>query len=283
MSTIYANPILFEWLHRPRKIQWELTFGLDIRRQPNIRGEFAVNLAYLDDQGEKWGDTHIKIVGQHYEDYAHWDSVSTFLPVGGSSPSRTFLPNSFTIRSYKDTAPEVTKMIGEVLVTVLLQQVFKLKPYDMAHLKNNLHAPDMCLDIEPKILADIIKNAEQVRTKNENREVAEKVSRAAWDYPLPMECKSRRGTQDRQVREAILQLLEYWRHIPEMSGNGIYAQVDINPVTKIRLHLLIPKESETENIRNIVTGRMEDTDLPQLPEEPTYDQFMAVMGGRLIG
>lgn len=102
MSTIYANPILFEWLHRPRKILWELTFGLDIRRQPNIRGEFAVNLAYLDDQGEKWGDTHIKIVGQHYEDYAHWDSVSTFLPVGGLTPSRTFLPNSFTIRSYKD-------------------------------------------------------------------------------------------------------------------------------------------------------------------------------------
>lgn len=283
MSTNSINPILSDWLHRQRQIQWELTFGLDIRRQPNVRGEFATSLAYLDNQGEKWEDANIKILGQHYEDYAHWDSVSTFLPIGGAIPSRTLLPNPFTIRSYKDTAPGVTGMIGELLVTVLLQQVLKLNPYDMAHLKADMKAPDMCLDIESKVISDILKSAVQIRPKNENKELAKEIDGAVWTYPLPLECKSRRGTQDRQVREAIFKLLNYWRHIPEMAGNGVFAQVDINPETKIRLHLLIPKETERDNIRNILTGSNAGTDLPKLPEEPTYEQFMAVMGGRLIG
>jgi hypothetical protein len=283
MSTIYVNPILYDWLHRSRHIRWELTFGLEPRKLPNIRGEFATNLAYLDDQGEKWGDTYIKIVGQHFEDYAHWSAVSTFLPIEGTVASRLFVPNPFTIRDYKDTAPGVTGLVGEVLVTVLLQNVFKLSPYDMAHLKDDMKAPDMCLDIEPKTITDIFKTAVHVRPKAENLGLAEELNRTVWSYPLPMECKSRRNTSDRQVRNAVLQLLKYWENIPEMAGCGIFAQVDLNPVTKIRLHLLTPKEGEADNVRKIITGKTAGTGLTGLPQKPTYEQFMDAIGGRLIG
>lgn len=283
MSTIYVNPILFDWLHRPRKIQWELTFGLDSRRQPNIRGEFVTNLAYLDDQGEKWGDAYIKIIGQHYEDYAHWDAVSTFLPVDGAMSNSLLIPNPFTIRDYKDTAPGVTGLIGEVLVTVLLQNVFLLNPYDMAHLRDDMKAPDMCLDIDPHVITDIFKSAIHVRPKDENMALADEINHASWSYPLPMECKSRRNTGKRQVRDAILQFLKFWENIPEMAGCGIFAQVDVNPATRIRLHLLTPKASEVDNVRKIVTGMTAGTELPVLPKEPTYEQFMDAIGGRLIG
>lgn len=151
------------WLLRSRSIEWELTFGLSGSRKPNIGGTLKTNLSYLDDQGEKWGDTYVKIVGQHYDDYSHWNNVSTLLPIGGGNSDRLFVPAPFSKRMYKGAAPGVTGLIGEVLVTVLLQTVFRLKPFDMAHLKDDRKAPDICLDIDSSIIANTIRTSVSVK------------------------------------------------------------------------------------------------------------------------
>ncbi len=76
MSSILNNSLMHNWLIRDRKIEWELAL-----------------LSYLDDQGEKWGDSYIKIISQHFDNYAHWDSISTLLPVSGNLLSRSVVPS----------------------------------------------------------------------------------------------------------------------------------------------------------------------------------------------
>lgn len=78
------------------------------------------------------------------------------------------------------------------------------------------------------------------------------------------------------MRNAMLQILEYWRRVPVMAGYGIFAQVDVNPITKLRIHLLIPKTTELDNIRRIIN----DPDI--LPEEPTVKEFDRHIEGRLF-
>ncbi len=277
------NNIMNQWLQRPRHIEWEITLGLSGTRKPNVKGELITNLSYLDDQGEKWGDTYIKIIGQHYDDYAHWNSVSRLLPIGGSSLGKMFVPAPFSKRKLKGAAPGVTGLIGEVLVTVFLQSVLKLNPFDVAHLNDNRKAPDLCLDIEPGIISKLFITGNQVRPKKENILVANDIDKAVWNYPIPVECKSRRNNGDRQVRNAMLQLLEYWRQVPDMAGYGIYAQIEVNPITKIRLHLLAPKPLQITNVKKIITGNIVGTRLPSLPDEPTCSKFKSIIGGRLLG
>lgn len=277
----HGNIAINRWLQRPQHIEWELTVGLNGRRRPNIGGRFITNLSYLDDQGEKWGDTYIKIVGQHFDDYAHWNNISTYLPIGGNTPGRLFVPAPFTQRIYKDAAAGVTGLIGEVLVTVFLQTVLKLNPLDMAHLKDDRKAPDICLDIDPTTIAFFIRSSHPLRPISENQNIANTISRAIWNYPIPLECKSRRENGDRQVRGAMLQLLEYWRNIPDIAGYGIFAQIDVNPTTKIRLHLLAPQQQEINNVRRIICGNVGR--LPALPVKPTYRTFHEMIGVRLLG
>lgn len=283
MSSSGANVVLNNWLLRPRRINWEITMGLSGRRKSNINGEFMTSLSYLDDQGEKWGDTYIKVVGQHYDDYAHWNSISYLLPIGGEHGLPNFVPRQFDKRRFKGAAPGVTGLIGEVLATVFFQQILNLGPYDIAHILDNHKAPDICLDIEPIIISDLFRTAHQNRSRYENNRIAQIIERCIWDQPLPVECKSRRNGGDRQIRSALLQLLAYWRKVPLMAGNGIYFQIDVEPLTRLRIHLLIPREEEIENIRLIVTGNVEDTGLPKLSAEPNFMEFMEKVGGRLLG
>ncbi len=62
MSSILNNSLLYKWLRHDREIKWELTLGINSQRSADINGNFVTNLSYLDDQGEKWGDTYIKII-----------------------------------------------------------------------------------------------------------------------------------------------------------------------------------------------------------------------------
>jgi hypothetical protein len=251
--------------------------GLSGKRIPNIKGTFLTTLSYLDDQGDKWGDTYVMIVGQHFEDYANWNSISTLLPIGGTLATRNFVPSPFTKRSYKGAAPGVTGLIGEVLTTVFLQSVVNLNPFDMAHIMGDRKAPDFCLDIEPQLLSNLFRTSISLRDRAENEAIANHLDGIAWEQPLPLECKSRRENGDRQVRSAMLQILEYWRRVPVMAGYGIFVQVDVNPITKLRIHLLIPKNNQIDNIRRIIN------DSRILPEEPTIKDFNRNIGGRLLG
>lgn len=283
MTLAASNNLLLNWLLRPRQIKWCFVIGLK-RKTPNITGEFITTLHYLDDQGEKWGDTYIKIVGQHYEDYAYWNAVKHLLPVGGSI-TPTFVPAPFRKRQYKSAAPGVTGLIGEVLITNFFQKEFNLSPFDMAHLMDNRKAPDLCLDIEPQLISNMFRNIQQATRlgRIENSMIANIIARANWPEPLPVECKSRRQGGDRQLRSALLQLLEYWRQIPSMAGYGIYAQVDIFPETLIKFHLILPKLNEIDSVRQIITGRTEGTTLPELPIEPTVKEFNEALGGKILG
>ena len=285
MTTLGVNPILQNWILKQREIKWVVTMGLSGKRRPNITGSFNTTLAYLDDQGEKWGDTYVKVVGQHFDDYANWNAVKMFLPIGGVNFSRVLIPSPFVRRRDKGAAPGVTGLIGEVLVTVFLQNVLRLHPFDMAHLLNNskLSSPDLCLDIQPGILAKLFNTAINVRSSNENSRIINILNSISWTYPLPLECKSRRDSGNRQVRAALLQLLAYWRKVPDMAGYGIFAQVDVCPETILRFHLLVPKPSEIQNVRDIIQGKTDGISLPVLSESPTIKEFDKKVGVRLLG
>lgn len=277
LLSLETDHILHDWLKRPRNIEWCITMGLSGIRKPNLRGTLVTTLTYIDDQGDKWGDTYVKIVGQHYEDYAHWNSRKTLFPIGGTPISRKFVPSPFTQRKYKCVAPGVTGLIGEVLTTIFLQNIMKLTPFDMTHIMGDSKVPDFCLDIEPQMIGKLFRTATNVRPKSENEVIANYLDSITWDQPLPLECKSRRENGDRQVRKAMLQILEYWRRVPSMAGYGIFVQVDVCPATKLRIHLLIPNPGEIDNIRTVIN------DQKILPEEPTVKEFEKHIGVRLIG
>lgn len=279
------NSILINWLSKPREIQWFITLGLSGSRKPNIKGSFITTLSYLDDQGEKWGDTYIKVVGQHFDDYAHWNSIRMFLPIGGSGFSKVLIPKPFVRRRYKEAAPGVTGLIGEVLITVFLQNVLKLHPFDIVHLKDNPGhpTPDLCLDIQPNLIVNLFNIAVHLRSISENSRIVSALGSMSWLQPLPVECKSRRDSGNRQVRAALLQLLEYWRKVPSMAGYGVFAQVDLSSNTILRLHLLMPKHSEIQNVRDIILGNITGTLLPALSASPTIAEFNQKVGWRLIG
>lgn len=242
-------------------------------------------LGYLDDQGEKWGDTYIKVVGQHYDDYAHWEDVQQYLPIGGGVTSPVdFIPQQFNRRRYKGAAHGVTGLIGEVLVTVWLQKVLRLAADEMAHLLDNRKAPDICLDIEPSVLSRLIRNGDcETDLVGGNQQIAQRLEAAFWPAPLPVECKSRRGNGNRAVGDALRQLVAYWREVPDMAGYGIFADVQVVPETHIVLHLLAPKDSEALNVRSMVTGQVAGTGLTSLPTTVNYKVFQQFVGGRLLG
>lgn len=273
---------MLKWLRRDREIEWELTLGISSRRTPDISGKFVTSLSYLDDQGEKWGDTYIKIIGQHFDDYAHWDSISTLLPISGNLLSRivvpTFVPIPFSSRTYKGASSGVTGLIGEVLVTVYLQSVLNLGPFDIAHLEDDRKAPDLCLNINPKLIADLFRKYTDSRKATDNNNFADILERATWNNPLPLECKSRLRNGNRQVRKALEQLIAYWRNVPDMAGYGIFAQIDVVPTTKIRFHLIAPKDGEFINVRDIICSSTST-----FPKNPTYKEFNTQIGGKLLG
>ena len=276
------NSLLYKWLRRDREIKWELTLGISSQRSADINGKFVTSLSYLDDQGEKWGDTYIKIIGQHFDDYAHWDSISTLLPIGGNSNSpivaTSFVHIPFSSRTYKGASSGVTGLIGEVLVTVFLQSVLNLGPFDIAHLEDNGKAPDLCLNIDPKLIADLFRNYTDRENATDNNNFANIIERKKWNNPIPLECKSRLGTGDRRVRKALAQIIAYWKKVPDMAGYGIFAQIDVGPTTKIRFHLIAPKDGELINIRNIICNSNST-----FPENPTCCEFNTQIGGKLLG
>jgi len=126
---------------------------------------------------------------------------------------------------------------------------------------DNKKAPDLCLNVNPDQIAQIIE-------ASTNSNLMIKILRnSIWSDPLPVECKSRRGKGDRQLRSALQQLVSYWKHVHDMAGYGIYAQIDIVPETVIKLHFLLPKISEINNVRKIILGDVAGTSLVTLSED----------------
>jgi hypothetical protein len=272
--------LISQWLNKPRTINWAVKLGFNTRKKPLLTGSFSTTLSFLDDQGEKWGDTYVKVVGQHYDDYAHWSQVSQLLPIGGISNNlQTFVPNPFTGRQFKGAAPGVTGLIGEVLVTVFLQKEIGLSPLQIAHLMDNTKAPDLCLDIQPSTLARLF---QKHSTNHSVKTLLTHLNGITWPSPLPMECKSRRDQGSRQIRTALHQLLAYWRQVPKMAGHGIIAQIDVLPQTIINLHLIIPKISELNNVQSIISGQGVQSNL-NLPTDPKISDFDRLLGGRIVG
>ncbi|OME30920.1 hypothetical protein [Paenibacillus odorifer] len=281
MTNTGSNSLVLSWLSKPKIINWSIKLGVNTRKSPIVSGSFTTTLSYLDDQGEKWGDTYVKVVGQHYDDYAHWNHVSHLLPIGGiTNQLQTFVPSSFRGRQYKDAAPGVTGLIGEVLTTTFLQKEVGLKPFQMAHLKGNVKAPDLCLDIQPSMLIPLIQKAKNSSNKNE---LLNTLNNSSWHDPFPIECKSRRDKGNRQIRDALNQLISYWGKVTSMAGFGVIAQIDVIPTTNINLHLIIPKATELINVQKIILGDVRGTNLTPLPINPTISQFNSLLGGRIIG
>lgn len=272
--------MISQWLNKPRTIHWAVKLGFNTRKKPILTGSFSTTLSFLDDQGEKWGDTFVKVVGQHYDDYAHWSQVRQLLPIGGISNNlQTFVPNPFTGRQFKGAAPGVTGLIGEVLVTVFLQKEMGLNPLQIAHLMDNTKAPDLCLDIQPSTLAQLF---QKHATNHSVNTLLKHLNGTTWPSPLPMECKSRRDQGSGQIRTALHQLLAYWRQVPKMAGHGIIAQIDVLPQTIINLHLIIPKISELKNVQSIISGQGVHSNL-NLPAESKISDFNRLLGGKIVG
>lgn len=287
MTTPGSQSLVTQWVQRPRTIHWRLYMGLNPKKKPVLEGSFATTLGYIDDQGEKWGDTYVKVVGQHYDDYAHWNDIQSLLPIGGQGTGTiTYIPSPFTWRQYKGAAHGVTGLIGEVLVTLFLQRELKLKRNELAHLMDGIKGPDLCLDVESAVFVDLLRrpqNDPAIGQRNNTLAGDLEVS-SNWLHPLPLECKSKRQNGgDRSVRDALQQLVAYWHEVKEMAGYGIFAQIDVTPVTMIHLHFLAPQRLEVDNVRKIITNDVAGTTLTALPPNPTYYQFQHYVGGRLLG
>lgn len=281
MTNTGSNTLILQWLNKPRTITWNVKLGVNTRKKPIISGSYTTTLSYLDDQGEKWGDTFVKVVGQHYDDYSHWSQVSQLLPIGGiTNHLQTFVPTPFTGRQFKAAAPGVTGLIGEVLVTTFLQKEINLNPFQIAHIMSNTKAPDLCLDIQPSTLTPLF---QKKLTNTKIQTIINQLNKLTWRNPLPIECKSRRDKGSRQIRAALIQLIEYWRQIPTMAGYGIIAQIDVVPQTVINFHLIMPKPSELINVQSIILGTVSGTTLNPLSNTPKITEFNQLLGGRIIG
>lgn len=286
MATLGEYAILNDWFLQERKIEWTLTFGINSRVKPNIKGDFLCSPLYLDDQGKKWGDTHIRDIGKHYEEYSFWNEVSHLYPIGGHGNTARFEISNYTNRRYKGAAPGVTGLIGEVLVTTFLQKVLMLSPLEIAHLvpSKGTKAPDICLDIQPHVLANLLRDKTSLQFRQSNFQLANILESIVWSEPFPLECKSRRNDVDNHMRSALLQLLSYWDSIPEMSGYGMIAQIDVMPVTRLNLYLLFPKSTEILNVKNIIQTRYIDESNPlNTQRDPKLMDFKRALGGKLLG
>ncbi len=274
MSSNLINIVDQTWLARPRGSEWKLFLGVNSRRsKPIASGKYKVTLNYLDNQGNVWGETYIKAVGQHYDDYSNWTAKQPLLPLAYSSAVPTFVPKPYEGRMFKDAAPGVTGLIGEVVVTTFLQKVLKLNTFNIAHLKSNhtFQAPDFCLDIHPSVISNLLKHSNRSDLINH-------LASSQWLEPLPLECKGRKSLSINHARAALSQIITYWRNVPSMAGCGLFAQIDILPFTVINIHLLLPKISKAQEIRDIVLG---NTSIPTLSEYPTLNEFRRLIGGRL--
>ncbi|WP_042166741.1 hypothetical protein [Paenibacillus gorillae] len=265
-----------QWLLRPINIKWNIKLGLRTNNRSILSGSYNTNLSYLDDQGDKWGETYIKYIGQHFEDYAHWGSIYTYAPLEGRLSRK---PGTFSIREYKDAASGVTGTIGEVLAITFFQNVFGLTAFEMAHLKSSslYQAPDFCLDIQPSQLVAFL-----TRHRFTDLTLHNALTGLHWGDPLPLETKSRRqnnsgGKNPSQIKDGLAQLISYWKRVPSVSGYGLIMQVDVFPRTVLNLHLLIPKKNEINNIMSIINGSG-----TLFPDVITIKEFERIFGGRYV-
>lgn len=275
----YLNKVQQAWFYKPRMITWKLYFGVNTRnyrrRAPIATGQYPVTLSYLDSQGDKWGETYIKAVGQHFDDYSNWNTRQFLYPLGSAtSKVPTFVPLAYEGRFFKEAAPGVTGLIGEVIDTTFFQKILRLRPFDIAHLKssNTFQAPDFCLNIQPNKIADLL-------PASGNSNLKSHLLSLHWTEPLPVESKGRKDLRRNHARDALSQLITYWRKVPEMAGYGLFTQVDLLPNTAINVHVLAPKATEILNVRNIVSGNI----TPALQNNPTLDEFKRIIGVRMFG
>jgi hypothetical protein len=280
--------ILKNWYAKGRKINWALHFGLEKKSVPAITGSFYVTPHYLDDQGEKWGDTHVQDIGKYFDEYSHWFNRQRMHPIGGTDGPPHFEINGFNIRQFKSAAHGVTGLLGEVLVTILFQDELNIKPNNIAFLSvGNEKTPDIVLDIEPSLFSNLIRSksdSSNYRLHKQNLTRASIIDSFNWEEPVPVECKSSRTEHSGDMRKALQQLLSYWSIIDSMAGIGLFAQINVIPTARIDLFLLVPENHQKQlDILRIARRDVWNTSLVRLSEDPLLHEIKEAIGGKFLG
>jgi len=270
MNTGYVKTTTSIWLHFPRVIDWKLYMGK--KRNLIVEGHFQSSLTYINNQGEKWGDTYIREVGMHYDDYANWDSRQRFHPIPASG---IYVNSPYELRLFKDAAGGVTGLIGEVLTVIFLQKSMNIPPYHIAHIKqtSKIKSPDFLVQINQKEIYDLISGrAPQAKILTE-------VSRCTIDTPMPIECKSRRNGTTR-LSSALMQLVDYWRVVNSSAGYGIAALINLVPQTSIDFLLFLPKPGEQKKIIKTIQSDFISSD--NKVKNFTEKHFFEKLGGYFL-
>lgn len=149
----------------------------------------------------------------------------------------------------------------------------------MAHLKSSsLHqAPDLCLDIQPSRIISWLSSKSPI-----NHRIIGALKGVSWVDPIPAEIKSRRmsntgSNSPSQIKQGLSQLISYWKRVPSVAGYGLIMQINVYPKTEINMHLLIPRISEANNVKSIVTGSG-----TYFPDEIIIKEFERILGGRYV-
>lgn len=239
MSRTYSNTITNLWIHTAREFQWNVYLGS--RKNLVAQGKFNTSLSYLDNQGEKWGDTYIRNVGLHYDDYSNWDNKQRWYAIPRSS---IYVNSPYELRKYKDAAGGVTGLIGEVLTTIFLQKVMKIPPFQIAHIKQSskIKSPDLLVEISMSDIINLLSLGGEIDSN-----LLKKLNTCYINDPIPLECKSRRYGATR-LRDALSQLIEYWTKVNCSIGYGIVVLVNLRPQTSLDLLLLLPQSGKQTDI-----------------------------------
>jgi len=247
-SSMTSAPITKVWLHLPRQVTWNLYLGNRVNLV--AKGKFDVSLCHVNIQGDQWGDTYIRDVGLHYDDYSNWDSKQRLHAIPKST---VYVTSPYELRKFKDAAGGVTGLIGEVLTTIFLQKVLRIPPYHIAHIKQSstIKSPDLLVQTDIANIKNLLSSSKYLA----DPDLPDKLDIYSLTNPLALECKSRRNNTTR-LRDALVQLIDYWKAIHHSIGYGMVSLVDLKPQTHMDFLLFLPLNGKQSDILNIINSTL---------------------------
>lgn len=254
------------WYDLPREFEWRLFLGN--HRRPVTNGMFVSSLSVISNLGEKWGDTYIRDVGLHYDDYSNWESKQRLYPIHGNN---LYINSEYELRKFKDAAGGVTGLIGEVLTVTFLQKILNIPPYHIAHIKqtSKMKSPDLLVQLKKEGLINAISFK-----KYNNDEILTNLVNYPFSCPFPLECKSRRYGASR-LRDALIQLVDYWKIVNSSAGFGMVALINLIPKTSLDILVFLPRDNKQLDIMNVINSTLvsKNGDVIQFTEKSFFDNL----------
>ena len=125
-----------------------------------------------------------------------------------------------------------------------------IPPYHIAHIKQTsaIKSPDLLVQISVKDVINLISSANYG-----DPALLKALETYSLTNPLPLECKSRRYGATR-LRDALIQLIDYWKAVNDSAGYGAVALINLYPQTSMEILLFLPRYGKQGDIINIINN-----------------------------